>query len=487
MTPRAVLRTPMRTALRMIVAISIAAGGIGLVPAHAGAAPAPTNPSDGQITAAQQAKVALAEQVGRLQGLVARANGAIARLSGAAELAGERYLKAQADLLTAQRNATTASNAVTAAQAKVVGARDAVGQFARESYIEGSTMGPTMSLLSASGPSDFIERAGLLESMGAHRLGTVTGYESSTVARANAQSNSRAAVRAMAGAQATAAKAKRSAETKVTAARAQMAALTLQRTQIQGQLVQAQARLSGLTTARQAYLKWKARQEAIARAKAAALAAAKARAARLAAQAAAAAKLAAQVAAAKLAAQRRAEQARVHEGSSGGGSSGGGSVGGGVPPAAGSAGGGSSPAPSAGSGWSASEGRAVVQTAEHWLDTPYAWAGGTASGPSYGAPPDTGVLGFDCSGLALYAWAQQGVYLPHYSGYQYSSGPHPSTNDLLPGDLLFWSNDGTPSTIHHVAIYIGDGKVIEAPSSGDVIKIVPIWYDGLVGATRPGA
>jgi cell wall-associated NlpC family hydrolase len=127
-----------------------------------------------------------------------------------------------------------------------------------------------------------------------------------------------------------------------------------------------------------------------------------------------------------------------------------------------------------------------VAAAERWLGTPYAWSGGTPSGPSYGTPPDEGVLGFDCSGLALYSWAQEGVGLPHYSGYQYNSGSHPSMSSLLPGDLLFWSYDGTPSTIHHVAIYIGNNQVIEAPESGDVIKIVPVWYDGLVGATRPG-
>lgn len=121
-----------------------------------------------------------------------------------------------------------------------------------------------------------------------------------------------------------------------------------------------------------------------------------------------------------------------------------------------------------------------------WLGTPYAWGGGTGSGPTAGMPPDTGIVGFDCSGLAEYAWAQEGVTLDHYSGYQYTSGTHPAMSALLPGDLLFWSYDGTPATIHHVAIYIGNGQVIEAPQSGDVIKVVPIWYDGLVGATRPG-
>ncbi|MGI8696558.1 MAG: C40 family peptidase, partial [Mycobacteriales bacterium] len=145
------------------------------------------------------------------------------------------------------------------------------------------------------------------------------------------------------------------------------------------------------------------------------------------------------------------------------------------------------PAAPVSSGWTPGKGQAAVAAAERWLGTPYAWAGGTPAGPSYGMPPDVGVLGFDCSGLVLYSWSQEGIGLPHFSGYQYASGPHPSTGALLPGDLLFWSYDGTPATIHHVAIYIGHGDVIEAPQSGDVVKIVPIWYDGLVGATRPDA
>jgi cell wall-associated NlpC family hydrolase len=97
------------------------------------------------------------------------------------------------------------------------------------------------------------------------------------------------------------------------------------------------------------------------------------------------------------------------------------------------------------------------------------------------------VVGFDCSGLALWAWAQVGVYLPHYTGYQYLSGRHIAVGDLLPGDLVFWAySPGDPGTIHHVAIYLGGGRVVQAPQSGDVVRISTIWYDGYLGGTRPG-
>ena len=94
----------------------------------------------------------------------------------------------------------------------------------------------------------------------------------------------------------------------------------------------------------------------------------------------------------------------------------------------------------------ASRGQQVVDAAMAYLGTTYAWGGGDYSGPSQGIR-DGGVadrygdynkIGFDCSGLALYAWAQVGVYLPHYSGYQYTGQPHVSRSDLQPGDLVFY-------------------------------------------------
>jgi cell wall-associated NlpC family hydrolase len=146
-----------------------------------------------------------------------------------------------------------------------------------------------------------------------------------------------------------------------------------------------------------------------------------------------------------------------------------------------------------GGGWSAAKGRFVADAAMRWLGTPYAWGGGDASGPTYGVNgpgagfADGSVIGFDCSGLALWSWAQVGVYLPHYSGYQYTLGRHVPVGSLRPGDLVFWAYDtGDPSTIHHVAIYIGGGRIVQAPQSGDVVKISPMWFDGYIGATRPG-
>ena len=68
-------------------------------------------------------------------------------------------------------------------------------------------------------------------------------------------------------------------------------------------------------------------------------------------------------------------------------------------------------------------------------------------------------VAFDCSGLTKYAWGQAGVYLPHQSGAQYGSIPHVSQSEIQPGDLIFYK-----SPIGHVAIYIGGGSMIHAPS-----------------------
>ncbi|WP_235017770.1 NlpC/P60 family protein [Thermomonospora echinospora] len=130
----------------------------------------------------------------------------------------------------------------------------------------------------------------------------------------------------------------------------------------------------------------------------------------------------------------------------------------------------------------------VVQSALRWLGTPYSWGGGNANGPSYGIGRGRGTKGFDCSGLALHAWAKVGVRLDHWTGTQWTSGPHIPLNMLRPGDLVFFARDTrNPDTIHHVGIYVGRGQMVEAPYTGARVRISSIWRRGLIGATRPAA
>ena len=117
---------------------------------------------------------------------------------------------------------------------------------------------------------------------------------------------------------------------------------------------------------------------------------------------------------------------------------------------------------------------AVIARAQSMIGTPYVWGGGDANGPTTGLE-GSGQSGFDCSGLVLYAFAGAGIALPHYTGYQYQRGTHVPASEAQRGDLLFWGPGGS----QHVAIYLGDGTMIEAPQSGQNVKISPVRWSGM--------
>jgi cell wall-associated NlpC family hydrolase len=81
----------------------------------------------------------------------------------------------------------------------------------------------------------------------------------------------------------------------------------------------------------------------------------------------------------------------------------------------------------------------------------------------------------------MWAWGRAGVALPHNSGMQYAATPRVDQSDWQPGDLLFF---GSP--IHHVAMYIGNGQMVEAPYTGAQVRVVSASRSDYVGAGRPG-
>lgn len=107
----------------------------------------------------------------------------------------------------------------------------------------------------------------------------------------------------------------------------------------------------------------------------------------------------------------------------------------------------------------------VVGIAEQYLGVPYVYGGASPSG-------------FDCSGFVMYVYAQLGVSLPHNAAAQYGYGVPVSLDALQPGDLVFSNGLG------HVAIYVGGGNIIHAPSTGGVVEIISMGYMSIDGARR---
>ena len=116
---------------------------------------------------------------------------------------------------------------------------------------------------------------------------------------------------------------------------------------------------------------------------------------------------------------------------------------------------------------------AALKYAIAHLGAPYEWG---AEGPNR----------FDCSGLMWAAYRSAGVtFLPRVANTQWRATTPVPVSQLLPGDLLFFATDKSDWTsIHHVGMYVGDGKMIHAPTTGDVVRISTVWWSRFYGATR---
>lgn len=123
------------------------------------------------------------------------------------------------------------------------------------------------------------------------------------------------------------------------------------------------------------------------------------------------------------------------------------------------------------------------------LGVPYSWGGGTKDGPSLGIAQGANTIGFDCSGLVLYAWAPAGLNLPHLARLQATYGRRIPLPDVRAGDLLFFNTSGEPQS--HVGIADGRGGMIHAPRTGRNVEIIDnvlassYWQGRFEFATRP--
>lgn len=138
------------------------------------------------------------------------------------------------------------------------------------------------------------------------------------------------------------------------------------------------------------------------------------------------------------------------------------------------------------------QGLDAVEWAKKQLGVPYSWGAGDANGPTLGFVESKTItsgahtVGFDCSGLTLYAWAHEGFTLDHYTGYQWLEGRPVPLDQLRAGDLVFFAKDvSDPLTIHHVGIYVSGNTMIDAPHTGANVRYDKVFVPGLIGAVRP--
>ncbi|MFD9896196.1 NlpC/P60 family protein [Amycolatopsis sp. NPDC059027] len=421
---------------------------LGVTGVGAAAPPPPPNPSDSEIDAGKAAANAKAGEVGKLTNQLAQAEQRLTQLQSDLESKQELANKARVDMEAAQdaasqadRDAKNARTEADAAAGAIEKARADLKTFATASFEQGSTIGSVSAYLGSNSPKDMLSRAQLLEAVGGKRLNALEALQQAQTEKSNKDAAARKALDVAQQKQAAAQQAKAGADaaqaTAVEARRnqaAQNGQLEAQKSDVEQQLFTAQQKVDGLQGQRQRYEDWraqKAREE-----------------------------------------EERARQAALRNSGSGNSGGGGGAW--------------RDPGPSAPAGATV---EAVIARAMSKLGLPYAWGGGNASGPTYGirdggvadAYGDYNKIGFDCSGLMIYAFA--GVRsLVHYSGYQYTSGRQVPISQMRRGDMLFW---GYPGNVHHVALYLGGGQMIEAQESGTVVHVTSVRYGEIMPyATR---
>ncbi len=117
----------------------------------------------------------------------------------------------------------------------------------------------------------------------------------------------------------------------------------------------------------------------------------------------------------------------------------------------------------------------VIRRGASQMGTPYSWGGGKPNGPSRGIDSGANTVGYDCSGFTQFSYAGVGVLIPKYSGDQYNAGRKVPKAQAKRGDLLFWGPGGS----QHVAIYLGNGQMLESSGSAGKVTVSPLRTAGL--------
>lgn len=422
------------------VAVILPIGGV----AHAD----PPVPSKSKVDRAQAEVDAKKRSVAQLEAELSAANSRLQAASTAAEVAFEKANGARWRLQVARKAHRAAERRAVQAAADVDAQRDGIAALVTESYQNGTELNAASALMSDEGPNGLMNRYGVVQSAGDSMEAQ---YDEFRAASAKARDLEDQAAEAEKQREGLAKEAKQLAlQAGEAAAAASLAAnqIAVQKQQLYEELAEAENISVELATQRHDAL------EQVAREKAAEAAAAE--------EAAEQAELEQKALEAKKKAKAaQADKADSNKSDTDEGSSGTGVIdtaGSSAPPIV------SDPAPN-----QAVAVQRAIAYAKAQLGKPYRWA---ATGPS----------SFDCSGLTMQAWGRGGKALPHYSVAQFAQSTRVSMADAKPGDLLFWSNNGSPSGIHHVALYLGGGQFIEAPYTGATVRYNSIynWYPDFV-------
>jgi peptidoglycan DL-endopeptidase RipA len=466
-----------------------APGLVGAVP------PPPPNPSDGQL---QQADADVADRIGQVGSLineVANANQQLRALDDAVAVKREAVNKALVDLQSARDVAVAAADAVAGtlqalhdAGAQIEAAQVRFDEYAASTYRQGTGVSALSSFIGSQGPDDVLDRAQVIRVLAANKNAVLDALQRARTAEANKNSAAREAKQQADEAASAAEARKADAENAIAQARAALAdqqakkaAVEAEKSAAESQLATARENVAGLQNQRQAFETWDTQRAAEEQAAAAAAAAAREAAAEAAARV--AADPAARTRAEALAEGRRShvqvedddatdDESEVAETEDADAA---------APTTT------PKPKPKSTKPKPSVTGSAAVETvidrAMSQLGVPYAWGGGDETGPTLGIR-DGGVadsygdfnkIGFDCSGLMIYAFAGIGISLPHYTGYQYTAGEQVPSSQMKRGDMVFYG----PNASQHVGLYLGNGEMIEAPQSGSVVKVSPLRWDGM--------
>jgi cell wall-associated NlpC family hydrolase len=385
----------------------------------------PAYPSKQQVDQARADVAAKRTDLVTVRQQYAAAQAAAAAAEQRAEIAAEAYNGAMWKLSLAKKAAAAAQAVAVAARQRVTDQRAGIARLVVQSYQEGTQLNGLTAFLDADGPESIMNRTGVVDMAGDSLRADYDRYLASSRAADEAERKARAAAQAQEKVAAQARAARSAAAAAAARAEELRASVATRRTAVVQALAKAEHVSVTLAAARQQAL------EEIARRKAEAEARRKA------------------AAAAKKAQEEAAKQAAA--GSQGSG------------PGSGQGSGGPGPGPTAPPAPTGSVGAAIA-FARAQLGEPYRWG---AAGPDR----------WDCSGLTMMAWRAGGISLPHFSGAQYDAGTPIPVSDARPGDLLFWTYNGRPSGIHHVALYLGGGTFIEAPHTGADVRYNSIYDD----------